>query len=165
MSNDDIIFPKRKNMKIYTKFGKQETVEQFLDLLYDNFEYSQEAHTVETYSDEACTIVQCLARKMRSFDDLYDMITTYYEDVTPKDLMHSLLTLKKKDKHGTRLYLYMYHCSTIMRVRCHYDYNLYACIDAPFGCSKYNSKYSWQELLKMLNIETREDLRNYINNN
>jgi len=144
-------------MKIYTKFGKQDTVYKFIQKLYSDISF-RGAHALPTYYDEACTIIQCMGRKLRSFDDLLDCVQTYYPHITPEYLMHILLTVNLKNGK-TPLYLYMSNCTTINRIRVYYyDKENY---DNRF-CSKYNSKWSWTDLLDMLKLKTDQDIRNYV---
>lgn len=145
-------------MAIYTKFGKQETVEEFLAKLYSIREGTV-THATETYSDESCSIVQCMSRKLRSFDDIFECVQTYYPDITPKKLIHYLLTLNIKSNTDMPLYLYMRNCSDIKRIRIYYfvgmDFSHYR-------CDKLDSKWSWIELLEMLGLKSELDIRNYI---
>lgn len=146
-------------MNIYTKFGKQDTIYKFIQKLYSDISRGSEAHALPTYKDEGCFELQCLGGKYRSFDDLFDCVRTYYPHVTPEYLMHILLTVNiKSDKRP--LYLFMSNCSGIDRIRIYYYYEeKYTKID----CYKYNSKWSWIELLAMLGLNTINDIKKYVN--
>ena len=145
-------------MKIYTKFGKQDTIYKFIKKLYSNIE-SSGAHAQGTYMDEKCTIMQCYSNKLRSFDDLLYCVQTYYPHCTPQYLMHILLTVNIKSIEGKPLYLYVRNCISINRINCYYYYQeAYSNID----CLKYNSKWSWRELFNMLELKTTEDIKNYV---
>lgn len=148
-------------MAIYTKFGKQKTIKLFIKKLYSIID-DRRRDCVETYHDSECTILQCNARKLRSFDDIYDCVKTYYPNTTIENLFHILLTIKLKDKNQKRLYLHMSNCSTISRIRLLYYHDIYSCL-ASYKCKKYDSKYSWIELLDMLGLTTEIEIINYIN--
>lgn len=144
-------------MAIYTKFGKQDTIYKFIRKLYSDIS-NGEAHALATYSDKGCTILQCQARRLRSFDDLLECVQTYYPHATPEYLMHVLLTIVIKHE-GKHLYLYMSNCTTISRIRVYYyTGESYENIN----CSKYNSKWSWMNLLEMIKLKTTREIREYV---
>lgn len=147
---------------IYTTFGKQKTIKDFLKLLYSDNSRSDVVLPVATYYDEECTKTQCVAGRLRSFDDIYDCINTYYPNTTPKQLIHGLLTLNLKDLYNRQLYLHMYNCRTINRIRLYYTVDEVLAYQ-DYGCSKYESKWSWVELLEMLGIKNHSDIINYVN--
>ena len=150
-------------MKIYTTFGRQKTVRIFLEKLFSSEYNFQRIQNICTYLDPECKIVQCYKDKFRSFDDIYDCVNTYYKNITPKALIHLLLTLNKKTSSGKELYLHMANCSTINKIRMLYYCDQHSCYNSAFTCSKYGSKWSWKELLEMLGIKSIEDIKNYVN--
>lgn len=141
-------------MAIYTKFGKQRTIKQFITLLFSNI-HIQEYKGVETYFDPECNKVQCKSNKYRSFDDVLECVNTYYKNITPKKLMSILCKM-----HINNNYFYTMYCGDIQKpVMLFYNNGQYN-----NSIKKYNSKYSWNELYNMINIHSQADLINYRNN-
>jgi hypothetical protein len=149
-------------MAIYVNFEKPETLKEFLSKLFSCY-YLNVFTTQATYFDKEKTQIQCRSKKWRSFDDLLEIVNTYFPEVTPKELIHELLVCQPNGR--TNYIPSLRICSTIMRIRIYYhiedNLNLYN----PFGSSKLNSKYSWAELLNMLGITTYEEYKDYVNKN
>lgn len=134
-------------MKIYVNFKKPETIREFLikffplDNTYGTF------RAVKTYFDVECTKLQCFSGKNRSFDDLYDIILTYYPETTIKELAIELLSLNFISKKGTKHYLYPFVCSTIKRPVLPIE-PAKLCDEGHFSDHyikiPLNSKYSWR---------------------
>ena len=128
-----------------------------------------------TYTDKTCVTLQCGANRMRSFDDVYLLLKTYYPKMTIKGTMHRILVLKftKVDPNNSDIvYHYapsFYCCSTMQRIRItivvkaktkpnytwDYDYIIN-------NVQKYNSKHSWKELFDMVGIKNQQDLTDYL---
>lgn len=78
---------------LYVKFKKPRTVKEFLNKFYQENPYnSYILMASETYSDKECTKLQCVENKLRSYDDLFELIKTYYPSYTRKKL--TLLLIK-----------------------------------------------------------------------
>lgn len=153
-------------MKIYANIEKPENLDDLIKKLY-SFKQEDRAHCIKTYSNETCTITQCFEGKYRSFDDLLICAQTYFPETTPKELFHSLLVADITSSIGEKLYLHMSNCSSIGRIRCfYYSEEMYCYPD--YNCNKYNSQFSWKDLLEMIEItgtdwiEIRDKTRNYI---
>lgn len=135
-------------------------LEDLIMKLYIN-KYDTYAKSDYTYMDKECSKYQCEAGRYRSFDDLLELAQTYFPEVTPAELMHTLLVTDIRDIKNNELYLYMGNCSTIKRVRIIYSTSEEACYQDR-NCNKYDSKYSWMELLKMLGLETTKEISDYV---
>lgn len=144
--------------KIYVNFEIPETISEFLTKFFSCMYMNDRRTNVETYSNEACTIIQCSANRYRSFDDVLILVNTYYPGTSPKDLMHILLSLNLKSKIGEQLYLHMGDCSTIRRIRMLFYRERPTHV---FLSEKRQSLYSWQELLAMLGITNNGELIAY----
>lgn len=87
-------------MKLYCKIERGEkTIKEYL-LEFFKAPYLATPHLImghETYFDEALQAQQC-HRAHRSFEDLYSLITTYYEDTTKEDLAKILFELNKEGR-------------------------------------------------------------------
>src|SRR5882757_5488634 len=99
-------------MSIYTKFGRQKTIRQFIKKFFDNGVGTSSRTNVTTFHDKECNLIQCYPGKYRSFEDIFECIQTYYPSITIQKLMHILLTTTFKYKDNI-LYLHMGSCSTI----------------------------------------------------
>ncbi len=145
--------------KIYVNFEIPAIIREFL---LKFFSHGIFRGAVETFNDKECTIQQCRANKYRSFDDMFDVIKTYFPNTTEKEFLNELITLSITTGHKAPQILYpqLYACSTMRRIRITYvtaqQYSL------PFQSPKYDSKYSWKELLTMLNINNATGFREYI---
>lgn len=150
-------------MKIYVKFEIPNTVKEFIEKLFTCTKGSSYC-CLETYKDEKCTDIQCAAGKYRSFDDILVTVQTYFPECTPKELLHVLLLHKisiNRPNGNTRTYTPMLAaCSTMRRIRIYYD--LYPPVYYLSDVEKYNSIYSWQELLSMLGLTTKQEIIDYI---
>lgn len=125
-----------------------------------------------TYHDKECKLIQCFSSKMRSFDDIYFLCKTYFHTVTPKKVMHELLTIKPMYNNCKDLIFYPYfsYCNTMSRIRITFNnaHNIYnykknrIINNNIFQIPKLNSLYSWEQLLAMLDIKNLEELNKYI---
>jgi hypothetical protein len=150
--------------KIYVSFKAPPTIGEFIKLFFSvNHGNTSLNKNVETFFDEKCTLQQCKEYKMRSFDDMMVIINTYYPGTTPKQLMHELLVTDVKADDGGELYFHMGDCPDIERIRCYYSWTW--ATKSPWELSKYNSKWSWSELLAMLGIKNLEDMYEYVKQN
>ena len=152
-------------MKIYVKFEPPATVGEFLIKFftvtspYNNVIMNGQT----TYFDKECTVTQCQSSRMRSFDDLFDIVSTYYPEILPKDLMHEILVADIRNKDNKKLFPHLYNCGSIARIRI--IYYIEFCTEPFTIIPKYKSKYSWAELLNMLGISNNAELEEYANKN
>lgn len=138
-------------MKIYTKFGKQEKIRDFLRMLFNTAKDNYKQN-VPTYLDEACTQLQCDQHKSRSFGDIYDCLTTYYPALSVKRAFHLILTLEIKYINGKRLYPYFSYCNTIGRPVMYYYHTPSSYYLVSTSKGDYD-KYSWAELMEILGLK------------
>lgn len=145
-------------MAIYIKLDKDPTtIKKLLEKWFSHSNYTDRRIGVETYTNKKCTIKQCLAERMRSFDDTLECVQTYFPKVTPKDLMHELIILDLKSKDGKQLYPHFYYCASMKRIRIIY----YISSSNGWSNPKLSSKYSWRELYEMLGINQPEEIEKY----
>lgn len=71
-------------MKIYTKLPKLDSVEEYILSLFSNIVTSSYQSCVETYKDPECILKQC-NKARRSFEDLFSIVNTVYEDTISKE--------------------------------------------------------------------------------
>ena len=159
-------------MAIYVKFAeekKPKSIKEFLTKFFSEDDGTGYVRNVESYNNKECTSVQCVRNKYRSFDDTLELVQTYYKSSTPKKVFETLLNLKVLNGNNSECYLHMMSCSGIRRINFLYiagktgsaktDYKSICYSDT------YNSKYSWQQLFAMLNINSNEDFTKYLKEN
>ena len=141
-------------MKIYVKFKRPRTVLLFLEQLYSRSVSSAIFPcAVFTYLDKECTQLQC-NKNWRSYDDIYNLIHTYYPSISHKKLMHYLMILRY-DFNGRTMYPHFGFCGGMGRLR-------YMPYIVQSGYSDATSKtYIWTKLFKLLNISSVNDYLNY----
>ena len=143
-------------MNIYLKLTEQpETIEELLKALFSvAANHNDRLLNIETYYDKECTKIQCIRAKFRSFEDIFDIVNTYFPNTSEEDVMKSLLFLKLKSRFGSRLYFYPTYCRTICRPVCLYYENIMA---NPFNNKKAEEGKilkSWKDLLSQIGIKT-----------
>ena len=148
-------------MAIYIKIKKKDTPREFLEEMFEGSHYTFK-HA--TYFDEECTKWHCRAHAMRSFDDLHEIMQTYYPEVDEKEMMHLLLSHVPK---GIYKWPQLSNCSTMRRIRfIYYSEDAFLSsiklVFSPNGVYKYDSKYNWIQLLALLDIHTEEQLIKYV---
>ncbi len=147
-------------MKIYVDFEIPATLKEFLTLFF-SYDNGYQCKSVKTYYDEACVDLQCEENKYRSFDDLFDIVNTYY-DVSEKELVQELIDLIII-KNDTKHYVYFSNCSDIKRITVFYYNRLNHRLYEPGEYSnQYNSKYHWFELLTMIGINNKDEYLTYL---
>lgn len=124
--------------------NKPRSISKFIDLYYVKGPQAPATKgyylkSSATYFDKKCNELQCSIGRMRSFDDLYDLVKTYYPKVTVKRLFHILITkvykfdtytisygttadLYKMNKVGNTYKIHsLSNCSTMRRIRLTYS--------------------------------------------
>lgn len=147
---------------IYLKIEKPETISELLIALFQHSEGHYYVGTT-TYSDEKCEVIQCENGKWRSFDDVYEIINTYFPGTDEKEIMHQILTTDFK-RRITLYYPYFVFCSKIQKSTMILYPHIYS-NSTQFTYKKVDSKYCWGELFELLGIRTNDDKNNYIEQN
>jgi hypothetical protein len=101
--------------------------------------------------------LQCTEGKYRSFDDLIDIVRTYYPDTSEKQLVHELVILKHE---GSTHKPWFIHCLDIKKPTFAY-YTTQFGPASPGNMSE--SKYNWPMLLDKIGVTSLDELNNYIN--
>ena len=153
-------------MAIYVKFAeenKPKTVREFLHKFFSSYK-EQYLRNVKTYSDKECTILQCNSDKYRSFDDIFELVKTYYPTVSIGTIFKILLTLKPEHNQST-YNLFMMSCKDIKKINCLYvkfkgdKVTNYSDIIQNVS---YDSNYTYKELFDMIGVKNQEDLDNIL---
>lgn len=169
-------------MKLYIKtlVGKDRptSIRKFIEHYYYTSEKDNSINTKATFKNKECEgNSHCSRQRMRSFDDIYYLTKTYYPSITPKKLMHLILIYNKKvliknymdnTKMNTWYDTFRYgSCGGMKRVRLNINRNPNKPGTQSYSdiiyYQKYNSKWSWKELLGMLGITNQIQLETYIN--
>lgn len=150
-------------MAIYLKIEKPKTIEE---LLLQLFTFKGHYHTgTTTYLDEACTQIQCEENKWRSFDDVYELVNTYFPNTDEKEVMRQLLILPLKKDNGIDLYPYFAFCNKINMCTLMVYPSSGANNKDSLTKTKGVGKYAWGDLLEMFDITNTKELQNYIEQN
>ena len=153
-------------MAIYVKFAeenKPKTVREFLNKFFSSHSEGY-LRNVKTYSDKECTILQCNSDKYRSFDDIFELVKTYYPIVSIGTIFKILLTLKPEHNQST-YNLFMMSCSDIKKINCLYvkfQGNKVTNYSDIIHNTSYDSNYTYKELFDMIGVKNQEDLDNIL---
>ena len=149
-------------MAIYLKINKPDTIQEVLLKLFSRGTYWHKG--AQTFHDEACTQTQCEPDKWRSFDDVFEIVNTYFPKKNVKDIIQQLLVLPLKNNSNNNLYFYPTFCNTINMCTAMFYPEIVKDIRI-FTEVKGIGKYAWGELLELLGITNDEELKNYIEQN
>lgn len=166
-------------MKLYVKeiedgsYEKPMSVRDFL-IWYFSGNNTFMSSSKATYKTNKCLRKQCAENKIRSFDDLLALVTTYFPSYNEIKLIKILLTLKVDGKiflyDNTKKYVFkniklkpqLGYCSTMNKIRYILSNNSNLYFDNIVYAPKGSSKYSWLELLNMIGINNQDQLNNFI---
>ena len=149
-------------MAIYVNFERPRTVKEFLNTFYQEDVYdSYKLVASETYKDKECTILQCNRNRIRSYDDLYELVKTYYPSYTRKKLT---LLLIKSNFNNKIIGGYFGSCRDMNKIR-YIPIIKYGVYNPEFknkyslicNTMKLKSKYGWKELFSKVGINSQED--------
>lgn len=161
-------------MAIYLKLEKQpQSLHDVLDGLY--YMYSEAAthlSALPTYHDPECNDLQCQGGRFRSYDDLFEIFSTYFPGVTTKEVTHALLSytrvFKRKTLRDNKLVTVeeianpqLAYCGSMRRIRFLYHFNSIYFKDEYLDM-KLDSRWSWRHLLGELGIHNEEELMEYV---
>ena len=150
-------------MKLYVKFAQERrprTIRLFLKQYYSYYTDPYIAKGHDTHFDPACTRRHC-GLSYRSFDDLYDLVKTYYPTIRKKKIMNHLLTIKIPIQNGVAK-PHLGICSTMNRIR-FIPYRTMNTSDKHLTRRMPNSANTWMELLNLIGITSEQELLDYIN--
>jgi len=151
-------------MAIYVKFAEEKrpkSVLKFLEQFYYNRERSDYAIGYYTYYDKECKNIQN-DRKWRSFDDLLELVQTYYPSISHIKLMHYLLILKIPISNNNITKPHLGICEGMSKIRyIPYHTSSYSSINEKMR----KSIYTWGQLLEPLGIFNEKDFKEYIKKN
>lgn len=153
-------------MLIYVDFEIPETPREFLRMLFSGKAMYDRVTCVRTFSDKEFKVIQCQINRSRSFDELFFCTRTYFKDITPKEVLHILLTLRITGREKGVYYPYFKHCAQINKINILYYFkNLNTDVIFSATYSKYDSIWSWKELFSQLNISSLKEMEEYIKTN
>lgn len=101
-----------------------------------------------TYENKECTIIQTTEGRLRSFDDVYIVARTYFPDITIREVALILFKFRPRG-----FFPQLYHCSTMARIRIVYVPHFQI-----LNTEQFNSKYSWEDILKIAGIKNKKDI-------
>jgi hypothetical protein len=144
---------------LYVDFEKPRTIKEFLEIFFGNNTFGEYSYkSAKTYSDSEFKSVQCYENKRRSFDDIYELVNTYYSNVSKKKLLHILIMLDLYSHTNQKAKFNFHYCCDIHKSVMYYEvYGVWR----DFTKRKGHSKYSWKELMAMMNIHNQQQFKSY----
>ena len=157
------ILDKIDKSKIYFKDVEVKNVDDILNkLLIGSFQTSINP-TFYKYNNVYYN--QCIAGKYRSFDDILLICKTYFPSVKVETVFKKLLLLNntKSSVLNDELNQRFGYCGDIRRIRYigNYSLSLQYFYSNAITCRQGESKYSWKDLFKMININNVEELKEF----
>jgi len=152
-------------MAIYVNFEIPDSPKDFLERLFSYSETGDTVYSIETYKDKECTEEQCPKKKYRSFDDLLELINTYYK-VEEKELMHLLLVINI-EVEGSPRFPWFVNCTDIYKPTLNYyiSFNkndIFKIFEEDIENKMFNSEYNWYSLFQLLGINNQKELEEYV---
>lgn len=98
-------------MKLYVNIQKEknERIVTFLKRCYAKAHCGWEHKFTETYNNKECSLLQCDKRR-RSFDDLLNVVKTYYPKVSDKHIAKQIEKLTKPYSINNKARLHFLYC-------------------------------------------------------
>ena len=158
------ILDKIDKSKIYFKQGTEvKNVDDILNKLLISSSQTSNKSTFYKYNNVYYN--QCTAGKYRSFDDILLICKTYFPSVKVETVFKKLLLLNntKSSVLNDSLKQRFAYCGDINRIRYigNYSTSLQNFYSDATTRAKGNSKYSWKNLFKMININNIEELKEF----
>lgn len=149
-------------MKIYVNFKIPKTVREFLKAYFSVWNGSSHVRNITTYSDKACTEVQCTASRNRSFREVCDCVQTYFPNITDKTIFRILLTLNLKNSSGQYMYLYPSFCGDVNRPVMMYYNSKPAYYSIINNTHTGIDKMSWKDIFGMFKLDSEAKVLAFI---
>ena len=157
------ILDKIDKSKIYFKDIEVKNVDDILRKLLISNNQASSKPTFYKYNN--VYYQQCSAGKYRSFDDILLICKTYFPSVKVETVFKKLLLLNntKSSVLNDSLNQRFGYCGDIRRIRyiANYSTSLEYFYDGAIIRNQGESKYSWKDLFKMININNIEELKEF----
>ena len=157
------ILDKIDKSKIYFKDVEVKNVDDILNKLLISSSQTSNKPTFYKYNNVYYN--QCTAGKYRSFDDILLICKTYFPSVKVETVFKKLLLLNntKSSVLNDSLNQRFGYCGDIRRIRYigNYSTSLEHFYSYAITHTQGESKYSWKDLFKMININNVEELKEF----
>ena len=157
------ILDKIDKSKIYFKDTEIKNVDDILNKLLISNNQASSKPTFYKYNNVYYT--QCTSGRYRSFDDILLICKTYFPSVKVETVFKKLLLLNntKNNVLNDKLRQRFGYCGDINRIRYigNYPSSLYGFYSDAMSRAQGESKYSWKDLFKMININNVEELKEF----
>lgn len=128
------------------KTWQKKNIKEFLIEFFKSEKKASFLIGVTTYKNPECTIQQCNDNRYRSFDEILELVNTYYKNVSAKKLINILNDLKLTDSKNILKKFYIFYCDDIHKsVILYTNYGSLTKSD-----NKEKCKYSCNELIEMI---------------
>lgn len=160
------ILDKIDKSKIYFKQDTEvKNVDDILRKLLINNNLSQSSNKPTFYKYNNVYYKQCNAGRYRSFDDILLICKTYFPSVKVETVFEKLLLLNNTKRYvlNDTLRQQFGYCGDINRIRyiANYSISITSFYNNALSRAQGNSKYSWKDLFKMININNVEELKEF----
>lgn len=146
--------------EIFFKDTVPAKLEDLLPMLYSG-KYNSAIETY--YKNEFGILSHCVPGKLRSFDDIYYLFTTYFPEETIESVFKRILLYGINETHITtnNMPFQLAECSTMRRIRyipAGSNYRIQNMFSTAISSNKYDSIYSWRQLFAMIGIKNASEL-------
>lgn len=125
-------------MAIYLKLDKPpESIEGLLRSLFNSFGDGNWIKGVATYKEPECINIQCSYNKLRSIDEVIELVKTYFPDAAIKEILFYIIIMIFVRNNKVH-YLYVSNCCTIYKSVIGY-YNNYDYIQSKYISNMKNT--------------------------
>jgi hypothetical protein len=131
---------------LYFKEADTSSVQELVNSLF--FTYNGISYGQATYLDAEFKYEHCRDLKLRSFNDVYDVVNTYFPGTSPAEVFKAvLLSVPKKRDSAGYWGIQLTYCGTMERIRIVHIGNFNNCLINDHK-TKNGHPFSWFELLK-----------------
>ena len=148
---------------LYVDFKKPRTIREFLQRFFGHKQLhgTWNFFSERTFFDKELKGIQCNFNRRRSFDEIHELVNTYYSNVSKKKLLHILITLDIRNNKNQKALLNFHYCSDIKK-----SVISYMCADDGWSWQhlstrKQKCQYSWKELMLLLGIHNLSEFKKY----
>lgn len=158
----DLDFWEAKEIPIVdsNKIYLPKTPKDLYDLLEILYPRNTNRKAIETYykDSKGNMIKQCIANKMRSFDDIWIIANTYFPDIDVREVFKAVLLFNTSLEEVEKgiIYKSLANCSTMRRIRYTNSISVMRQVWNNIDCAKYDSIYKWRDLFNMIYINSLE---------
>ena len=140
---------------LYFKEADTSSVQELVNSLF--YTYNGISYGQATYLDAEFKYEHCRDLKLRSFNDVYDVVNTYFPGTSPAEVFKAvLLSIPKKRASDGYWSIYLTYCATMERLRIVHSEKSMNCIIGNYTTKK-GHPFDWYELVKEAGFKSKEE--------